>query len=340
MMTTEVDKILNTAKDSVAKAEDAKALEQIRLDYLGKQGKFTELMKSLGSLSKEERPKFGKAINEAKNALVDELKSKQDLFADAALAEKIAKEKIDITLPGRQPGLGSLHPVTLVKRRVGEIFTQLGFRIEEGPEIEDDFHNFQALNIPEHHPARQSQDTFFCADKLVLRTHTSPVQIRSMERDGAPLRVIAMGRVFRRDSDNTHTPMFHQLEGLVIEKACTFADLKGMLQQFIEAFFGEKIRLRFRPSYFPFTEPSAEVDIEHNLCQGKGCRVCSHSGWLEVLGCGMVHPNVLSGVKIDPQAYNGFAFGVGLDRLAMLLYGIDDLRMFFENDARFLEQFV
>jgi phenylalanyl-tRNA synthetase alpha chain len=339
-MTTEVDKILTIAKGSVAEAENAKALEQIRLEYLGKQGKFTELMKGLGKLSKDERPAFGKAINEAKNLLVSELKVKQDHFADAALAEKLDKEKIDITLPGRQPGLGRLHPVTLVKRRVEEIFTQLGFSIEEGPEVEDDYHNFQALNIPDHHPARQSLDTFFCADNLVLRTHTSPVQIRTMEREGAPLRVIAMGRVFRRDSDNTHTPMFHQLEGLVVEKTCTFADLKGMLQQFIEAFFGEKIRLRFRPSFFPFTEPSAEVDIEHNLCQGKGCRVCSHSGWLEVLGCGMVHPNVLNGVKINPEEYNGFAFGVGLDRLAMLLYGIDDLRMFFENDERFLQQFV
>ena len=339
-MTSELDKILSSAKKAVAAATDAETLEQIRLEYLGKQGKFTEQMKLLGKLSKEERPAAGKVINEAKDALVTVLKAKQDVFAQAALASKLAQEKIDITLPGRQPGMGSLHPVTLVKRRVAEIFEQLGFCIEEGPEIEDDYHNFQALNIPEHHPARQSQDTFFCGPGLVLRTHTSPVQIRTMKRDGAPLRVIAMGRVYRRDSDTTHTPMFHQLEGLVVEKQCSFADLKGMLQQFITAFFGQEIGLRFRPSYFPFTEPSAEVDIEHTLCNGKGCRVCGHTGWLEVLGCGMVHPNVLSGVNINPDEYNGFAFGVGLDRLAMLLYGIDDLRMFFENDERFLEQFI
>lgn len=339
-MTPDLDKILATAQAAVTAAADAQALEQIRLEYLGKHGKFTEQMKELGKLSKEERPAAGKAINEAKNALVNVLKEKQESFANAELAEKLASERIDITLPGRQIGIGSLHPVTLVKRRVAEIFGQLGFTMEEGPEIEDDYHNFQALNIPEHHPARQSQDTFFCGENLVLRTHTSPVQIRTMKRDGAPVRVIAMGRVYRRDSDNTHTPMFHQLEGLVIEKHCSFADLKGMLQQFVTAFFGEHIRLRFRPSYFPFTEPSAEVDIEHNLCRGNGCRVCGHSGWLEVLGCGMVHPTVLQGVDINPDDYNGFAFGVGLDRLAMLLYGIDDLRMFFENDERFLEQFI
>ncbi len=340
MLAADLDKILACAQRSVELASDVKALEQIRLEYLGKQGQFTQLMKNLGTLSQEERPAFGKAINDAKNALVAALTVKQEQFAQAILTAKLAQEKIDITLPGRGPTLGSLHPVTLVKRRVAEIFEKLGFAIEQGPEIEDDYHNFEALNIPAHHPARQSQDTFFCEQGLVLRTHTSSVQIRTMERDGAPLRVIAMGRVYRRDSDHTHTPMFHQLEGLVIEKHCTFADLKGMLQQFITAFFGEKIRLRFRPSYFPFTEPSAEVDIEHNLCQGKGCRVCSQTGWLEVLGCGMVHPRVLQGVSIDSGVYNGFAFGVGLDRLAMLLYGIDDLRLLFENDERFLQQFI
>ncbi|PHQ78329.1 MAG: phenylalanine--tRNA ligase subunit alpha [Coxiella sp. (in: Bacteria)] len=339
-MSNEIDVLLTASKGAVKQSEDLKALEQVRLEYLGKQGKFTDLMKGLGKLSKEERPAYGKAINEAKNSLVEILKAKQAQFAQIVLDEKLASEVIDITLPGRERSEGSLHPVTLVKRRVAEIFSQLGFSIEEGPEIEDDYHNFQALNIPEHHPARQSQDTFFCGEGLVLRTHTSPVQIRTMKRDGAPVRVVAMGRVFRRDSDHTHTPMFHQLEGLVVEKGCTFADLKGMLHQFVAAFFGEEIRLRFRPSYFPFTEPSAEVDIEHNLCNGKGCRVCSYSGWLEVLGCGMVHPNVLQGVDIDPDEYNGFAFGVGLDRLAMLLYGVDDLRLFFENDERFLAQFV
>lgn len=338
-MTAEINKLLNDSTTAVKKAADAKALEQIRLDYLGKQGYFTGLMKSLGKLSKEDKPIFGKAVNEAKQALVAILQAKQAQFDEAAMAEAISKEKIDITLPGRELGEGSLHPVTLVRRRVCEIFTQLGFSIEEGPEIEDDYHNFQALNIPEHHPARQSQDTFFCDDKLVLRTHTSPVQIRTMKRDGPPLRVIALGRVFRRDSDNTHTPMFHQMEGLVVDDHTTFADLKGLLQQFITAFFEEETKLRFRPSYFPFTEPSAEVDIAHNLCGGKGCRVCGHTGWLEVLGCGMVHPNVLQGVDINPCTHQGFAFGVGLDRLAMLRYGVDDLRLFFENDQRFLSQF-
>ena len=339
-MSSDIDQLLSVSTAAVKKADDAGALEEIRLEYLGKQGKFTTLMKSMGKLSKEERPLFGKAVNEAKTSLVEVLKAKQTAFAEVALEAQISGEKIDITLPGRDIGEGSLHPVTLVRRRCTEIFQQLGFSIEDGPEIEDDYHNFQALNIPEHHPARQSQDTFFCEDNLVLRTHTSPVQIRTMKRDGAPLRVIAMGRVYRRDSDNTHTPMFHQLEGLVVDKQCNFADLKGLLQQFITTFFDRDVRLRFRPSYFPFTEPSAEVDIEHNLCNGKGCRVCGHTGWLEVLGSGMVHPNVLEGVGIDPDEHTGFAFGVGMDRLAMLLYGIDDLRMFFENDQRFLAQFV
>ncbi len=332
-MPINIDQLLLVAQQAAAKAADVKMLEEIRLEYLGKQGKFTELMKGLSEIPQEQRPAYGKAVNDAKNVLVAALEAKKDAFNQAALSGKLTQEKIDITLPGRERGEGSLHPVTLVRRRVADIFTQLGFSIEEGPEIEDDYHNFQALNIPKHHPARQSQDTFFCEDDLVLRTHTSPVQIRTMKKRGAPLRAVAMGRVFRRDSDNTHTPMFHQLEGIVIDKGCTFSDLKGMLQQFITAFFGEKIRLRFRPSYFPFTEPSAEVDIEHNLCAGKGCRVCGETGWLEVLGCGMIHPSVLQGVDISADEYTGFAFGVGLDRLAMLLYGIDDLRLFFQNDS-------
>lgn len=339
-MSNTLETLVSAAKKAIELATDPKVLEQIRIDYLGKQGQMTHLMKGLASLSEAERPLYGKRVNEAKALIVEALNAKLLQFDQEALSEKLAKERIDITLPGREIGQGGFHPVTLVKRRVSDIFTRLGFSLEEGPEIEDDYHNFEALNIPWHHPARQSQDTFFCADKLVLRTHTSSVQIRTMERDGAPLRVIAMGRVYRRDSDHTHTPMFHQLEGLVIDKQCTFADLKGLLQRFIAAFFEKDIRLRFRPSYFPFTEPSAEVDIEHMLCNGQGCRVCSHTGWLEVLGCGMVHPNVLSGVDIDPEVYNGFAFGVGLDRLAMLLYGIDDLRILFENDIRFLEQFT
>ncbi len=339
-MSVNIDKILSEAKLAANKAANSQSLEKVRLEYLGKQGHFTQLMKSMGQMAAAERPKFGQAVNIAKNEVVMLLKEKQAQFAEVLLAQKLAQEKIDVTLPGRQLGEGSLHPVTLVKRRVADIFERLGFSLATGPEIEDDFYNFQALNIPAHHPARQSQDTFFCEDNIVLRTHTSPVQIRMMQQQGAPLRVIAMGRVFRRDSDHTHTPMFHQMEGLLLDQKSTFADLKGLLQQFITLFFAQEIRLRFRPSYFPFTEPSAEVDIEHTLCKGKGCRVCGNTGWLEVLGCGMVHPNVLRGVDIDPDEFSGFAFGVGLDRLAMLLYGIDDLRLFFENDERFLEQFV
>lgn len=337
-MSQEIDQILSSALSQVEAAVDGPALEQIRLQYLGKQGEFTALMKGLGKLPKEERPAFGQAVNTAKQAVVAALKEKQSIFETAAMAEKLAAEQIDITLPGRTAGQGSLHPISLVKRRVAEIFQSMGFRIEDGPEIEDEYHNFEALNIPAHHPARQSQDTFFCGDGSVLRTHTSPVQIRSMERDGVPIRVIAMGRVYRRDSDNTHTPMFHQLEGLVVDKSCTFADLKGLLQQFLEALFGDQVRLRFRPSYFPFTEPSAEVDIQHNLFRRDGDE--GESGWMEVLGCGMVNPQVLANVNVSADEYNGFAFGIGLDRLAMLLYGIDDLRMMFENDVRFLEQFV
>lgn len=335
-----LEHLIEAAQQAIQSADDPKLLEQVRIDYLGKQGQITALMKGLANVSAADRPVYGKRVNDAKTCIVDALNAKLAQFEQAALNEKLANERIDITLPGRKQGQGSLHPVTLVKRRVAEIFTRLGFTLAEGPEIEDDYHNFEALNIPSHHPARQSQDTFFCADQMVLRTHTSSVQIRTMEREGAPLRVIAMGRVYRRDSDHTHTPMFHQMEGLVIDKQCTFADLKGLLERFIAAFFERGIRLRFRPSYFPFTEPSAEVDIEHVLCHGQGCRVCGHTGWLEVLGCGMVHPNVLTGVGIDPEVHNGFAFGVGLDRLAMLFYGIDDLRILFENDVRLLEQFV
>ena len=338
-MSSPIEILITSAKQAIESASDPKLLEQIRIDYLGKQGQITGLMKNLATVSEAERPAYGKRVNDAKVLIVDALNAKQAQFEHAALNEKLANERIDITLPGREIGQGSLHPITLVKRRVAEIFTRLGFTLEEGPEIEDEYHNFDALNIPAHHPARQSQDTFFCADRMVLRTHTSSVQIRSMEREGAPLRIIAMGRVYRRESDHTHTPMFHQLEGMVIDKQCTFADLKGLLQSFITAFFEQDVTLRFRPSYFPFTEPSAEVDIQHTLCNGEGCRVCSYTGWLEVLGCGMMYPTVLSGTGIDPEVYNGFAFGVGLDRLAMLLYGIDDLRILFENDVRLLEQF-
>ena len=301
----------------------------MRVKYLGKKGQLTELLKSLGQASPEERPKLGKIINRAKQELQALLAQQEAQLQTKALKARIAEETIDVTLPGRGNNLGSLHPLSRVHERAVQLFEGMGFIVAEGPEIEDDYHNFEALNIPSHHPARAEQDTFYFSDGLLLRTHTSPVQIRVMEKQKPPLRVITPGRVYRRDFDQTHTPMFHQIEGLLVDQHCTFADLKGLLQDFFKKFFETDIRLRFRPSYFPFTEPSAEVDIQWQ----------DDSGWLEVVGCGMVHPNVLTNVNIDSDKYTGFAFGIGLDRLAMLRYGINDLRMFYENDLRFLSQF-
>lgn len=338
-MKEELDSIMEQAKAAVANAEDLAVLEDLRVKMLGKKGQLTELLKNVSQLSVEERPVFGKAINIAKQELQTLMSERESDLQSKALSERIKSEAIDVTLPGRGEGIGALHPVSRVRLRVVELLSTMGFEVAEGPEIEDEYHNFEALNIPPHHPARADVDTFYFGDGTLLRTHTSPVQIHAMKKKGPPLRIITPGRVYRRDSDNTHTPMFHQLEGLVVDQQCTFADLKGLLQTFFNRFFETELRLRFRPSYFPFTEPSAEVDIEHQLCGGKGCRTCGHSGWLEVLGCGMVHPNVLSNVDIDPNKYTGFAFGLGLDRLAMLRYGVDDLRVFFENDLRMLEQF-
>lgn len=334
------------ALEEVSKASDLAELDQLRVAFLGKKGEITGLLKNLGSLSPEERPKAGAQINEVKQevqALIDERKQ---LLESAAIEKKLASETIDVTLPGRAADYGSLHPVTRTIQRIEALFTSIGYTVEEGPEIEDDYHNFEALNIPEHHPARAMHDTFYVQaspkaglGKLVLRTHTSPVQVHTMERREPPLRIICPGRVYRCDSDLTHTPMFHQVEGLVVDEGVSFADLKGTVDQFLKAFFEEDVAVRFRPSFFPFTEPSAEVDIQCTNCAGKGCRVCSNSGWLEVMGCGMVHPNVLRSSGIDPEKYTGFAFGMGPDRLAMLRYGVNDLRLFFENDLRFLEQF-
>ena len=338
-MKDELSTIMEAARQSVQDAHDVAELEQLRVKYLGKKGQLTDLLKSVSQLSVEERPKFGKAINLAKQELQTLLMQRETELKAVVLETKLKAETIDVTLPGRGEVLGSLHPVTRVLERVTELLGTMGFTVAEGPEIEDEYHNFEALNIPPHHPARDSVDTFYFETGHLLRTHTSPVQIRVMEREGPPLRIITPGRVYRRDSDHTHTPMFHQVEGLVVDQQCTFADLKGLLQILFNRFFETEIHLRFRPSFFPFTEPSAEVDIEHQLCSGKGCRTCGYSGWLEVLGCGMVHPNVLRNVKIDPDEYTGFAFGLGLDRLAMLRYGMRDLRLFFENDLRLLEQF-
>jgi phenylalanyl-tRNA synthetase alpha chain len=328
------------ARDAVAAAADLKALDDIRVQYLGKKGLLTEQLKQLGKLPAEQRPQAGQAINVAKQQVQDAIETRKADLQRAALQAQLAGERVDVTLPGRGQHSGGLHPVTRTLARIEQLFAGMGFESVSGPEIEDDYHNFEALNIPAHHPARAMHDTFYIDAHRVLRTHTSPVQIRVMESQKPPFRVIAPGRVYRCDSDLTHTPMFHQVEGLLVDENVSFADLKGLLDEFLKHFFErDDLGVRFRPSYFPFTEPSAEVDIECVMCSGKGCRVCSHSGWLEILGCGMVHPNVFEHVGVDNERYTGLAFGVGVERLAMLKYGVNDLRLFFENDLRFLQQF-
>ena len=324
---------------AISQAEDIPTLEAIRVDYLGKKGRLTDILKTLVHLPAAEKPRVGQRVNQAKREIAEQIEQKMLELNEHLLQQKLANEHIDVSLPGRNNQSGSLHPVTQVKQRVNDYFSRLGFDIVDGPEIETEFYNFEALNIPGHHPARAMHDTFYFGDGHLLRTHTSPVQIRTLEKRTPPLRLIAPGRVYRCDSDVTHTPMFHQVEGLLIDKQATLAGLKGLLHDFFASFFGRELAIRFRPSYFPFTEPSAEVDIECTQCSGKGCRSCKYTGWLEVLGCGMVHPNVLNAVNISPDEYQGWAFGMGLDRLAMLYYGIDDLRMMFENDITFLKQF-
>ncbi|MEI6745553.1 MAG: phenylalanine--tRNA ligase subunit alpha [Methylococcaceae bacterium] len=331
--------MLKQALDELAKTTDLTSLDAIRVNYLGKKGIFTAQMKELGALPHEERRDAGQVINQAKDAFQEKLDAKKIELEQAALTARLASERIDVTLAGRGQKVGGLHPVTTTLRRINKIFASVGFQVVEGPEIEDDYHNFEALNIPAHHPARAMHDTFYFDAHRVLRTHTSPVQIRVMESETPPLKVIAPGRVYRCDSDITHTPMFHQVEGFLVDTDVSFADLKGVVYEFLRAFFEKDIQVRFRPSYFPFTEPSAEVDIECVMCGGEGCRVCSHTGWLEVMGCGMIHPEVFKAVKIDSEKYSGFAFGMGVERLAMLRYGINDLRLFFENDLKFLQQF-
>ncbi|MDZ7925254.1 MAG: phenylalanine--tRNA ligase subunit alpha [Marinagarivorans sp.] len=323
----------------IAETESLVDLEAIRVDYLGKKGLLTAQLKNLGGLSAEERPVAGAKINEAKVLLQDALNDRKLALESAVIDAKLASETLDVTLPGRAVNRGSLHPVTHTLRRIEDIFVRAGYRVEQGPEVEDDFHNFEALNIPAHHPARAMHDTFYVDARHVLRTHTSPVQIRTMLNRKGPLKVICPGRVYRCDSDITHTPMFHQVEGLVVDADVSFADLKGVVGQFLRTFFEADVPVRFRPSYFPFTEPSAEMDIQCTHCRGKGCRVCKQTGWLEVGGCGMVHPNVFLACDFNPMEVSGFAFGMGVERLAMLRYGINDLRMFFENDLDFLKQF-
>jgi len=335
-----INKIITDAKKSIASAIDLKALDDSRVLFLGKKGELTNLLKGLGKLSKEERPAMGEAINEAKVKIQNLIESRKEELEEVALQKRLLEERIDVTLPGRNIEKGGLHPITQTLHHIQNIFAKAGFEIEIGPEIEDDFHNFSALNIPEHHPARAMHDTFYFDANTVLRTHTSPVQIRTLQRQKPPVRIIAPGKVYRCDSDVTHTPMFHQVEGLIVDKEASFAQLKGLLIDFLRAYFEkDDLKVRFRPSYFPFTEPSAEADIECVICGGDGCRVCKKSGWLEVLGCGVVHPNVLSAVKIDPNEFSGLAFGMGVERLAMLRYSVNDLRLFFENDIRFLNQF-
>ena len=332
--------IVKRALGAVETSADLAALDTVRVEFLGKKGALTQRLKQLGQLPEEERPEAGQAINAAKVSLQEAVSGRKDALERAELDQALESERIDVTLPGRGRSGGGLHPVTRTLQRIEAFFIRAGFRVEEGPEIEDDYHNFEALNIPAWHPARAMHDTFYFDDGTLLRTHTSPMQIRVMDRTEPPIRIIVPGRVYRCDSDLTHTPMFHQVEGLMVGENVSFADLKGMLYDFCRSFFEAELALRFRPSYFPFTEPSAEVDIQCVMCGGAGCRVCSASGWLEVLGCGMVHPKVFEFVGIDNERYTGFAFGMGVERLAMLRYGVNDLRMFFENDLRFLEQFA
>ncbi len=339
-MCRDVEKTIQQIRDealaALASAADSDGVRELSVRYLGRKGQVTRFLRSISGLPAEQRAGAGKAANEVKLFL-------EQAFAEAAegmeSAAGLAGDRLDVSLPGRIPPRGTLHPITRITARICDIFERLGFSVVEGPEVESDYYNFEALNIPKNHPARDMQDTYYVSDNVVLRTHTSPVQIRTMERQAPPVRVIAPGKVYRCDSDLTHTPMFHQVEGLLVDEKVSFGDLKGTLTAFVHQMFDEKTSLRFRPSFFPFTEPSAEVDILCVMCRGTGCRVCSQTGWLEVLGSGMVHPALFENVGYDPGRYTGFAFGMGVERIAMLKYGIDDIRKFFENDIRFLKQF-
>ena len=336
----DLDQLVSQAGGEIEAAADLAALDEVRVRYLGKKGALTELLKQLGKVPAEERPTRGQAINGAKQQVQGALDARRAALDEARLVAQLAAETIDVTLPGRGQARGGLHPITLTLQRIERLFEQAGFAVVEGPEIEDDYHNFEALNIPPHHPARAMHDTFYFDARMLLRTHTSNVQIRAMENREPPMAVIAPGRVYRCDSDLTHSPMFHQVEGFLVDEGVSFADLKGILNDFLHNFFErDDLAVRFRPSYFPFTEPSAEVDIQCVICGGSGCRTCGQSGWLEILGSGMIHPEVFRHVGIDSERFTGFAFGMGAERMAMLRYGIDDLRIFYDNDLRFLRQF-
>ncbi|MFZ3209439.1 MAG: phenylalanine--tRNA ligase subunit alpha [Geobacteraceae bacterium] len=331
--------LLERATRELDAVSGEEALQNLRVRYLGKKGELTSIMKGIGALAPEERPLIGEVVNRVRNDLESKIEAALTVIRDSRKADRLKSERLDVTLPGRSRALGSKHPITLVTEEITEIFTGLGFQVAEGPEVEHDYYNFEALNFPKDHPAREMQDTFFVNDDLLLRTHTSPVQIRTMLKHAPPVRIIAPGTVYRCDSDATHSPMFHQIEGLMVDKGITFGDLKGILTIFVNQYFGKGTGVRLRPSFFPFTEPSAEVDIACVICKGNGCRVCKNSGWLEILGAGMVDPEVYRHVHYDPESVSGFAFGMGVERIAMLRYGISDMRLLFDNDLRFLKQF-
>ena len=332
--------LTRAALDDVAASTTLAALDEARVHWLGKKGRLTEQLKSLGALASAERPAAGARINEAKEQVQVAIDARRVALEQAAVEAQLRAGRLDVSLPGRGETRGAIHPVTRTRLRIEAIFREAGFDVATGPEIEDDFHNFEALNIPADHPARAMHDTFYFPDGRLLRTHTSPVQIRTMQGAQMPLAIISPGRVYRCDYDVTHTPMFHQIEGLLVDRDVSFGNLKAVLHEFLEAFFERDLKMRLRPSYFPFTEPSAEVDMSCVFCSGAGCRVCKHTGWLEIAGCGMVHPNVFRACGVDPEVWTGYAFGMGIERLAMLRYGVNDLRLFFENDLRFLRQFV
>lgn len=340
-MEEKLKNLLLDASQALSSATDLDQLNEIRVRYLGKKGILTGVLRGMGALSAEERPRIGQLANEVREKLEDVLTSRTSEIKNRVKRARLEKEKIDVTLPGTAFMTGRRHPLAVIQEEIEDIFLWMGYAIEEGPEIELDYYNFEALNFPAEHPARDMQDSFFTAPGVLLRTHTSPVQVRTMERTSPalPVRIIAPGRVYRRDDDATHSPMFNQVEGLAIDRRVTFGDLKGTLRVFAEKMFGPETRTRFRPSFFPFTEPSAEVDISCTTCGGNGCRVCSHTGWLEILGCGMIHPRVLEAGGYNPEEVTGFAFGMGVERIAMLKYSLDDMRLFFDNDLRFLAQF-
>ena len=339
-MKEQLQKIRENAMGALASAENLARLEEIRVQYLGKKGELTAVLRGMGALSPEERPVIGQVANEVRGEIEEKLEEKKTALSEKARAEKLASERIDVTMPGTGSIPARRHPLIQVQREVTDIFIGMGFTIGEGPDIESDYYNFEALNLPADHPARDTQDTFYIDDNVLLRTQTSSVQIRTMEKHKPPIKMIAPGRVYRSDAlDATHSPVFHQIEGLVVDRGITMGDLKGTLEAFLQKLYGENVKVRFRPHHFPFTEPSAEVDISCFVCGGEGCRVCKGEGWIEILGAGMVHPKVLRGCGIDPEEYSGFAFGVGLERIAMRRFGIDDIRLFMENDIRFLKQF-